>query len=227
MHYKELWEEYLGAIEDPALLREALTHSSCTRDDETIKNNERLEFLGDAVLKLTMTKYLYNIYADKQEGLLTKYRANLISDKLLASMAKKLELADKIYIGSTVFRDKMPDSIQGDALEALIGAIYINKGFDLARDFILDLWMDDIPQAIKDSIEQEYKSRLQELVQEKYKKLPHYVTLSSSGPDHYKEFEIGVYLDSKLLGRAKAYSKKVASQNAAKQALVNKDTWLK
>lgn len=226
MHYQSLWKEYIDSIENGDLLQEALTHSSKSREDSSFSNNERLEFLGDAVLKLTITRYLFDNFSKKQEGTLTKYRAKLISDKMLASLGKKLNLIDRVNIGSTLSRENMPDSVIGDAIEALIGAVYLDSGLERASEFILKLWQEDMKQAIVDSHELEYKSRLQELIQEKYKKLPEYKVVSSGGPDHKKEFEIGVYLDDKLLAQASAFSKKEASQIAAKLALENKDEWL-
>ncbi len=226
MHYQNLWEKYVDSISDKALLKEALTHSSKSREDESIRNNERLEFLGDAVLKLTITRYLFDNYPKKSEGTLTKYRAKLISDKMLACLAKKLNLMERTSIGTTVSRANIPDSVIGDAVEAIIGAIYLDSGIEKAHEFILELWQPDMLQAIDDSIELEYKSRLQELIQEKHKKLPIYKVVSSEGPDHKKEFEVGVYLNAKLLAKAKAFSKKEASQSAAKLALENKDEWL-
>jgi ribonuclease III len=226
MSYLDLWKKYINSINDKDLLLNALTHSSKSREDETVRNNERLEFLGDAVLKLTITKYLFDKYPKAQEGILTKYRAKLISDKMLSSLAKKLNLAQHAVIGTTLARDNIPDSVIGDTVEALIGAIYLDSGIEKAHDFILELWQEDMSQAIEDALELEYKSRLQELIQDKFKILPIYKVISSKGPDHKKEFEIGVYLDAKLLATAKAFSKKDASQLAAKIALEDSDKWL-
>ena len=226
MSYPDLWKKYINSINDKDLLLNALTHSSKSREDETVRNNERLEFLGDAVLKLTITKYLFDKYPKEQEGILTKYRAKLISDKMLSSLAKKLNLAQHAVIGTTLARDNIPDSVIGDTVEALIGAIYLDSGIEKAHDFILELWQEDMSQAIEDALELEYKSRLQELIQDKFKILPAYKVISSKGPDHKKEFEIGVYLDAKLLATAKAFSKKDASQLAAKIALEDSDKWL-
>lgn len=226
MSYPDLWKKYINSINDKDLLLNALTHSSKSREDETVRNNERLEFLGDAVLKLIITKYLFDKYPKAQEGILTKYRAKLISDKMLSSLAKKLNLAQHAVIGTTLARDNIPDSVIGDTVEALIGAIYLDSGIEKAHDFILELWQEDMSQAIEDALELEYKSRLQELIQDKFKILPIYKVISSKGPDHKKEFEIGVYLDAKLLATAKAFSKKDASQLAAKIALEDSDKWL-
>lgn len=226
MGYQELWSKYIDSIEDSSLLDRSLTHSSKTRDVEAVANNERLEFLGDAVLKLTITEYLFNRYSNLQEGVLTKYRAKLVSDKMLSMLAKKINLKDKMNLGSTVSKQDIPDSVLGDAVEALIAAVYLEKGIEVAKSFILDLWQEDMQDAIDKALELEYKSRLQELIQDKYKKLPEYKVLASFGPDHKKEFELGVYLNDKLLAKAKAFSKKEASQAAAKLALEDKEEWL-
>ena len=186
----------------------------------------RVGSFWDAVLELTITRYLYDRFPGLQEGTLTKYRAKLVSDKTLTHLAKKLDLMSKTMVGSTVSRSHMPDSVIGDAVEALIGAVYLDAGVEKARDFILELWQEDMQDSIDHAIEFEYKSRLQELIQNKYKKLPEYQVISSDGPDHKKEFEVGVYLDAKLLAKAKAFSKKEASQSAAKIALETKEVWL-
>ena len=226
MSFENLWQEYIASIKDQALLKKALTHSSKSREHDDVEDNERLEYLGDAVLKLCFTRFLYDKYPKHKEGLLTKYRAKLISDKLLAKLALKLDIPKHIVLGSTIARSDIPNSVIGDTVEALIGALYLDAGYERAAEFILALWQDEIEQAITDAIDLEFKSRLQELIQEKFKTLPEYKVLAESGPDHKKEFEIGVYLDAKLLAKASSFSKKEASQKAAKKALGNKKQWL-
>lgn len=207
-------------LSDSSLLELALTHSSCTKDNPDLVNNERLEFFGDAVLKLIFSKYLYNRFPESDEGLLTKYRARLISDDLLSKIAHSINLAAHLKIGSSLARKtNLPKSIIGDSLEAIIGAIYIDKGFEAAESFVMRQWHDYIEEAIVDSIEKDYKSLLQEKIQRDHKESPDYRTISSSGPDHDKQFEVGVYIAGKLLGSATGYSKKDAGQNAARVAL--------
>lgn len=226
MDYQALWEDYLGSIKNKELLSEAITHSSKTRDDENFASNERLEFLGDAVLKLAITKYLFDEYPNCQEGVLTKYRAKLISDKMLALLAKKLKLKSKMNFGSTLANTAIPNSVLSNAVESLIGCVFLDSDYQKAAEFVIKLWHADMKQAIDESIEHEYKTRLQELIQDKCKTLPNYQLISSSGPDHQKEFEMGVYLNDKLLAKAQAFSKKEASQVAAKNALENQSEWL-
>lgn len=207
-------------LSDTSLLELALTHSSCTKDNPERANNERLEFYGDAVLKLIFSKYLYLRFPKVDEGMLTKYRARLISDDLLSGIAIALELDKALNVGSSLAgKAQLPKSVIGDTLEALIGAVYIDRGFETAEAFVMEHWQDYIEEAIIDSIEKDYKSILQEIVQKEYKEPPEYRTITCEGPDHAKEFEIGIYVADNLVGSAKGYSKKEAGQNAAKAAL--------
>ncbi len=209
-------------ISDPNLLKLALTHSSCTKDDPTLSNNQRLEFYGDAVLKLIFSKYLFNRFPNSDEGLLTKYRARLISDNLLGQIADELGLAADIKVGSSMLSKKpLPMSLLGDCLEAIIGAVYIDQGFQAAEELVMLHWQKYINEAIKDSMEKDYKSLLQEAIQKEYKEPPNYRTIATFGLDHDKQFEVGVYIADKLLGSARGNSKKDAGQNAAKVALEN------
>lgn len=210
-------------ITNPELLLQALTHSSYTKDHPEVANNERLEFYGDAVLKLVFSKYLFNRFPDADEGLLTKYRARLISDDLLSTIGAQLELNKILRVGVSMYKNgapkKLPKSMLGDTVESLIGAVYLDQGFGEAEDFILMNWADLIEQALKDATTADYKSLLQERIQREYKMSPQYKTIDAFGPDHDKEFEIGVYIEDKLLGKARGDSKKDAGQNAAKVAL--------
>lgn len=209
-------------ISDPSLLKLALTHSSCTKDDPRENNNQRLEFYGDAVLKLIFSKYLFNRFKSSDEGLLTKYRARLISDDLLGQIAEELGLGAYIKVGSSMLgKNPLPKSLLGDGLEAIIGALYIDQGYQAAEDFVLLHWQKYIEGAIKDAMEKDYKSLLQEAIQKEYKEAPNYQTIATYGLDHDKQFEVGVYIADKLLGSALGNSKKDAGQNAAKVALEN------
>lgn len=207
-------------FKDTSLFELALTHSSCSKDNPEQLNNERLEFYGDAVLKLIFSKYLYFKFPESNEGILTRYRARLISDALLAKIAHEIEIDNHIKVGSSLAgKTKLPASVIGDSLEAIIGAIYIDQGFDAAENFVLKTWDSHIEDAIRDAIEKDYKSLLQEKIQRDHPEPPEYKTISSSGPDHSKEFIVGVYAGDKLLGQASGKSKKEAGQNAAKKAL--------
>lgn len=210
---------------DPELLKQALTHVSLSRDDGSVLDNERLEFLGDSVLKLVFSEYLYERFPACDEGILTKYRAKLISDSLLSQIASDLQLANYIKVGSTM-TGKIPASVVGNALEAIIGAVYLDSGYGAARDFILKSWDNFIQSSLDLAIETEYKSRLQEVIQEKFKTVPEYKVLETSGPDHAKIFTMGVFLQGKKLAEATSFSKKEAGQQAAAKALENISEWL-
>jgi ribonuclease-3 len=203
---------------NPNLLQRALTHSSCSVENRDIKNNERLEFFGDSVLKLVFSKYLYNRFPESDEGLLTKYRARLVSDDLIATIAEnKLDLARHIKISQSIKRLRMPRSILANTLEAIVGAVFIDKGLEFAEVFIMALWQDFIDQALIEA--DDYKSLLQNYLQKKYKEHPVYKTIESQGLSHKKSFVVGVFLGDQCLGQGTGVSKKIAGQSAAKQAL--------
>ena len=225
MVYKKLWKDFIETIDNKDLLEEALTHSSVVKEKKSAIDNERLEYLGDAVLKLSISRFLFTKYAKLKEGILTIYRSKLISDKTLSMLGKKLGLDKHVLVAGEFITAEIPDSIVGDALEALIGAIYLDAGFAKADEFILKLWKKDMQLLIKSSTETEYKSRLQHLIQTKYKILPEYQELSAEGPAHKRQFEMAVVLNSKIIGKAKAFSKKEATHLAAKEALDNKGEW--
>jgi ribonuclease-3 len=202
------------------LLEQALTHKSCSKDDPSILNNERLEFLGDAVLKLVFSEYLSDNFPDEDEGNLSKFRARLISDDLLAELAMEMGLRKLLRIGRMLKGQKiLPDSIYGNALEALIAVIYKEAGYDKAREFILSAWSNHIERAITESIAHNYKALLIEKIQAKYSKAPVFETVNTSGDAHERSFEIAVFFDGEELSRGSGKSKKEAGQNAAKAAL--------
>ena len=221
MGIKELLEKDFDlSIVNATFYERALTHSSCTKDDPKVLDNERLEFLGDAVLKLVFSNFLFIKYPKEQEGMLTKYRARLISDDLLAQISRDIKLTELIQIGSSLKSvSSLPDSVCGDALEAMIGAIYLDIGYDPVEKFILKAWDKFIEEAIKDAIKKDYKSILQEKVQALDSTHPEYKLLSSSGPSHDMIFRMGVFVKTKLVAEGEGSSKKTAGQNAAKLAL--------
>jgi ribonuclease III len=200
------------------LYEQAFIHSSYRRENNLDTDNERLEFFGDAVLKLVFSEYLIERFPEEGEGVLTKYRSRLISDELLAQIASELDFKSKVKVGDSL-SGKIPKSILGDALEAFIGAVYREVGYDEAKNFILKYWAKYIDKAIDDSVSKDYKSILQEKVQKSKNLQPEYKTLSKSGPDHDQIFEVGVYLEGKLLGKGKGHSKKKAGLKAAEEAV--------
>lgn len=202
------------------LFKLAFIHSSYRKENNLDSDNERLEFFGDAVLKLVFSEYLYERFPEEDEGNLTKYRSRLISDDLLSLIANELDFKNKILVGdSLIQKKKLPKSILGDALEAFIGAIYKAEGYEAARNFILEKWKNHIDDAIYHSLTKDYKSILQEKIQETKNLQPEYKTLSKSGPDHDGVFEVGVYLEGRLLGKGFGNSKKEAGRKAAEEAV--------
>lgn len=203
------------------LYKLAFTHSSFSKDHPEEPDNERLEFYGDAVLKLVFSKYLFNRFEDSQEGDLTKYRARLISDDLLSSIGAALEFEKKIIVGQSLRNKKIPKSVVGDTVEAYIGALYIDQSYEAAEKFILESWEPFIDQALKEALEDNHKAILQDLTQRQFKEKPEYKTIDTQGPDHQRTFKVAAYFNDHELGVGFGSSKKEASQSAAKEAVKN------
>lgn len=186
-----------------------------------LENNERLEFLGDAVLELAVTKYLFDKY-NKPEGELTSLRSALVRGKNLSDIGSELGLIDCLLLsaGERNASDKAKGLILANALEAFIGAIYLDAGFELADSFIRKFVIKkNIDKIIKEKLYIDAKSELQELIQEKYKITPRYSVIEESGPDHNKTFISGVYVEDKMVAQSSGSSKNQAEQNAAELAL--------
>ena len=215
-------EERIGyRFRDEALLRQALTHSSFSNEQKINKsrNYERLEFLGDAVLELVSSEFLYREYPELPEGELTKQRAAMVCEPALAFCARDLELGEFLRLGrgeeSTGGRHR--DSITSDVMEAVIGAIYLDGGMDCAKACIDRFILADLEdrQLFYDS-----KSSLQELAQGEFKKEISYELLEESGPEHNKVFRAAVRVGEEVLGEGRGRTKKAAEQEAAYQALL-------
>lgn len=204
------------------VFEQALIHRSYLQvlSDPDYLSNERLEFLGDAVLGMVVAEYLYSLHADVLEGELTKMRSWLVNKRSLALCAKKLELEQYIMLSYSAEKSLKngSESILADALEAVIAAIYIDSGLNTARSFIINSLL---PMMMNKHImeDKNFKSQLLEEVQAIGKEAPKYEVLDEFGPDHDKEFLIGVYVDNKLVGTGKGKSKKAAEQEAAQNAL--------
>jgi ribonuclease-3 len=214
------FEGRLGyAFSDPALLRLALTHRSVSSDDPGRKDNERLEFLGDAVLQLVVTDLLYASYPQLAEGQMAKVRAALVSRGTLAEIARQLDLGTDIELApseeATGGRDK--DSILADAVEAVIGAIYLDGGLEPAREMILGLWKSRAAERAKQPGIKDYKTRLQELTARDGLR-PAY-RVEGTGPDHDRWFSAVVSVNRTDYGAGEGRSKKEAEQDAAREAL--------
>jgi ribonuclease III len=205
-------------------LKEALTHRSYLNENPGWKlpHNERLEFLGDAVLELAVTKNLFTRFPDYPEGQLTSLRASLVNSQTMATAAKSILLEDYMLLSRGESKDmgKARDVILANAMEALIGAIYLDKGYEsaeiLIEKFIVDPYLEGI---IKNGLYKDPKSQLQEIAQEKFKLTPMYQIMGEEGPDHKKMFKMGVYFGEKLIAEGEGYSKQDAEVEAAKNAL--------
>jgi len=206
---------------NPSLLIQAVTHSSYANEMKMSKesNNERLEFLGDAVLELVTSEYVYNKYKDLPEGDLTKLRAGMVCEQTLSSCAKDLNIGDFLLLGKGEDNSggRTRDSILSDALEAIIGAIYLDGGFTSAKEFVQKKILNQIEdkELFFDS-----KTILQEIIQnENHKQKIRYKLISEEGPDHNKSFTIALYVGNKQYGCGVGRTKKAAEQEAALQAI--------
>ena len=192
------------------LLTKSLTHKSFDKEN----NNEKVEFLGDRVLGLIIAKKLLEIYPNEKEGILDKKFASLVNKKTCLEIAKKLELEKFILtLNNKNKKVKIEDKVMADSCEALIGAIYLDKGFNTTEKFILTFWSDNIKKSIHTQIDP--KTKLQEYSLKKFKKLPTYKIISNTGPRHRPLFKVGVKLIDTKFFIAEGKSKKDAEQNAA------------
>ncbi|WP_343231658.1 ribonuclease III [Tissierella simiarum] len=207
------------------LLNTALTHSSYANENKmkNTDNNERLEFLGDTVLNLIVSQYLYKKYPNYPEGELTKLRATVVCESSLAFGARKIDLGEYLLLGKgeEATGGRSRESILGDAFEALTGAIYMDGGLEILNHLLLNIFEDDIVHAVaKGDLFIDYKTELQEKLQKKTKSKVEYIVEKEEGPDHNKVFYINVVVDDKIIGKGTGRSKKDAEQMAAKEALL-------
>lgn len=211
-------------FKDQGLIYLALVHPSYSQEKTISGNNQRLEFLGDAVLNFVVAEYLYNNFTDKAEGDLTKIRAKVVCEKALLEVARIIDLGKYLQLGKgeEMSGGRKRKSILADAVEAVIGAIYLDQGYEKASQFILKHLTGFIEQAVSGDY-YDYKSRLQELVQGQSKQNVSYSILEESGPAHAKTFVAGVFYQGKLLANGCGKSKKEAEQKAAEAVLKNQD----
>ena len=217
----EEFQQVIGyQFQNKNLLRQALTHSSYANEKHMhrLSDNERLEFLGDAVLEIISSEYLFNTYQDKPEGDLTKLRASIVCEPTLALCTKEMDLGKYLYLGKgeDMTGGRSRKSILSDALEAVIGAIYLDGGFTNAKEFVLRFIMTDIEnkQLFYDS-----KTILQEIVQENGTQPVEYILTKEEGPDHNKNFTVEARVNGKVMGQGSGHTKKAAEQAAAYQAI--------
>jgi len=221
-------EKNLGLkFKDKDLLTQAFVHRSYLNENPGfhLNHNERLEFLGDAVIELIVTEYLYKAYPDKPEGELTNWRAALVNAKMLSSVAEELGFNDFLLLsrGETKELGKARGYILANTFEALLGAYYLDSGYDLSEKFIHKYLIKHLPNIIKTGSYKDAKSQFQEEAQEKVGITPVYRVLSETGPDHQKNFVIGVFLDKEEVAKGSGSSKQEAEEQAAKEALINKN----
>lgn len=218
--YKNLEKTIGYHFKSEALLRLALTHPSSTNTPNSIDNNQRLEFLGDAVIGLIVTYELYSLFPDKDEGFLSSTRSKFINGHILACCARKINLGEYLIISASEDQSGLRnrDSSLADAFEALIGAIYLDGGFKNARRVFLQC-LSKVESEIREHSINNPKGHLQEILQADSQEAPKYKLLKTSGPDHARVFECAVMHKGKTLGIGTGGSKKAAETNAAIAAL--------
>lgn len=208
---------------EPKLLRQALTHKSYLNEskDKTIKDNERLEFLGDAVLDLIVSEALVKRFPDFPEGDLSKMKAKVVSEGTLARIAKEIDLGSFLFLGKgeeiTSGREK--SSLLADAMEAVVAAVYLDQGFSAAREVVLKEFELPLREMTRPDLSADYKTELQELCQEIFETLPVYQVIQESGPDHQKKFEVEIRIQGIPFEVGIGRSKKEAEQKAAEATL--------
>ncbi|MBN2899535.1 MAG: ribonuclease III [Clostridia bacterium] len=210
-------------FENLKLVKEALTHSSYANEKKSnkIRNNERLEFLGDSVLSIVISDYLFRNYPDLPEGELTKIRSKIVCEATLSDCARRIKLGNYMMFGrgEELTGGRERTSILADAWEALIAAIYLDAGLETAREFIMEQMSQIIEDAIQGKVFMDYKTRLQEVIQVEKSNRIRYELTGEEGPDHCKVFYSSVLLNDERIGEGKGRSKKESEQEAAKQAL--------
>ena len=230
MNNSIMMKNNLGTLEDKLgihfanknLLITSLTHSSYANQYKNIQFNERLEFLGDSVLQLTITEYLFSYFKEKTEGELTKLRALIVCESSLYEVARELELGSYIRMskGEEITGGRERISLLADCMEAVIASIYLDGGLEQAKRFIIRYFTDIIHMAINNEIVLDYKTKLQEMLQKKGDINIKYSLVKYEGPPHRRKFYTAVIIENKALGEGTGFSKKESEQNAARKALL-------
>ena len=222
IEFDELNKSLCYTCKQPRLLAQAFSHSSYINEQgrDSIENNERLEFLGDAVLDLAISHILMSLFPNAMEGDLSKFRSMLVDEAGLYEIALKLRLGDYLFLGrgeeKTGGRQK--PSILANTVEAIIGAVYLDAGFEVAKGVIHKLFGQQIEKLGAEDIMHDFKSILQEYTQQAFKILPKYILINESGPPHDKVFRMALTLKGKTLAEADGKSKKEAEQKVAREA---------
>ena len=226
INYQEL-EKLIGIkLKNIDLFQIAFTHKSYVNENRKLKqkHNERLEFLGDAVLELISTEFLYLNY-DHPEGILTNWRSALVKKETLANVAKELDLGQYLYLskGEENTGGRQKDYILANTFEALLGAIYLDNDYHITQKFVIDKLMVHLDRILEEGSHIDAKSHFQEIAQEKMGITPSYRLLKEKGPDHNKLFTMGAYFDKDLVGQGEGTNKQAAEQAAADNALKNQN----
>lgn len=224
------FEKQLGVkFNNKDLLTQAFTHRSYVNENVKLPHghNERLEFLGDAVLELIVTDYLYKNYPNQNEGELTAYRSALFNAVIISEVASEINMNDFLLLSKGEAKDmgKARMYILANTYEAFLGALYLDQGYEISRDFVLKTLVPKIVKIIKKKLYRDGKSLIQEKAQEVVGITPSYKVISATGPDHDKQFVIGLYIGNELIAEGKGKSKQEAEQSAAREALEVKG-WL-
>jgi len=226
MDFKELEQKLNIKFKDQELLQNAFVHRSYLneRPGFNLPSNERLEFLGDAVLQLTVSEHLYKTYPSEPEGQLTNFRASIVNAKSLSAVSGQLRLGEYLLLsrGEEASGGRDRPYLLANTFEALLGVIYLDQGLEVARTFVHTHLIPLLPDIIEKKLYKDFKSNLQEVAQEKLALTPVYRLIKEEGPDHAKSFTVGAYLGDDLAGQGAGSSKQAAEQAAAESAIKNK-----
>ncbi len=221
--YQQFEKRFGISFKNRGLLEQAFTHRSYINENKNsgLEHNERLEFLGDAVLELITTEFLYDKFPEVSEGILTAYRSALVRTETISRVARKMGMNELLKLSKGEARDegKARDYILANTFEAFLGALHLDQGYEVTKRIVADLLFQEIEDIIETGSWKDSKSRVQEYAQEAYKETPRYEILSATGPDHDKHFTVAVYFGDKEIARGEGKSKQQAQQDAAKNAL--------
>ena len=222
-NFKELQKNLGIKFKDENLLKQAFVHRSYLNENPAfeLRHNERLEFLGDAVLELAVTEYLFNNYPDLAEGEMTNLRAALVNSQMLSQVSDRLGFNDFLYLsrGEAKENGKGRQYILANTFEAFIGAFYLDQNYESPKNFIYKTLIPELKNIIEKKLWRDHKSLFQEAAQERIGVTPTYEVVEESGPDHAKKFVVGVYLAEELAAKGEGFSKNEAQQQAAENAL--------
>lgn len=222
--YLEFEKKFNLNFKNKSLLEQAFIHRSYINENKglELEHNERLEFLGDAVLELAVTDFLFTKFPETKEGILTAYRSSLVRTESISDAARGMGMNDLLKLSKGESRDegKARDYILANTFESFIGAIYLDQGYETAKEIIANALFENIELVIESGSWKDAKSEIQELAQEHYSETPRYETVSAIGPDHDKHFVMAIYFGNKKIAEGAGNSKQKAQQDAAENALI-------